>query len=127
MSASHGGQHDASEGTLKSYTAGFVLSIALTLIAYALASRPVASGWDLIYTLAVLAVTQLFVQLVFFLHLGRESKPRWNLVVFSFALMVVVILVFGSLWIMKNLNYAHEQLSPQQTDQFLIKDEGYQQ
>jgi len=29
-----------------------------------------------------LAVTQLLVQLVFFLHLGRESKPRLNLVIF---------------------------------------------
>lgn len=121
--ASH---HDAAGGSVKSYTAGFVFSIALTLVAYVLASRQVASGWALIYTLAVLAVTQLFVQLVFFLHLGRESKPRWNLVVFCFALMVVLILVFGSLWIMKNLSYAHNQLTPQQTNQYIVKDEGFQ-
>ncbi|HXR50030.1 MAG TPA: cytochrome o ubiquinol oxidase subunit IV [Verrucomicrobiae bacterium] len=117
--------HEESHGSFKSYTAGFVLSITLTLLAYAFASHQVARGWGLIYLLAVLAVIQLFIQLVFFLHLGRESKPRWNLTVFSFALMVVVIVVFGTLWIMKNLSYDHHTLSPQQASQYLVKDEGY--
>jgi cytochrome o ubiquinol oxidase operon protein cyoD len=117
--------HEASHGSVRSYTAGFGLSITLTLLAYVFASRQVATGWGLIYLLAVLAIIQLFVQLVFFLHLGRESKPRWNLTVFSFALMVVIIVVFGSLWIMKNLSYDHHTLSPQQASQYLVKDEGY--
>ncbi len=75
--------------------------------------------------LAALAVTQLLVQLLFFLHLGRESKPRWNLIVLAFAVMVVVIVVFGSLWIMKNLQYNHGHQTPEETDKFLIHDEGY--
>ena len=66
--------------------------------------QEIFSGWTLVGALAALAVAQLMVQLVFFLHLGTESKPRWNLTVVLFALMVVVILVFGSLWIMKNIN-----------------------
>ena len=119
-------RHDAAHGSVRSYTAGFILSLALTLGAYILASHQLASGWGLIYALAALAVTQLFVQLVFFLHLGRESKPRWNLVVFAFALMVVVILVFGSLWIMKNLSYGHDNLPANETPQQIIKDEGIQ-
>jgi cytochrome o ubiquinol oxidase operon protein cyoD len=54
---------------------------------------------------------------VFFLHLGRESKPRWNLNALLFAVLVVVIIVFGSLWIMHNLNY-HMQ-NPQQINKYL--------
>jgi cytochrome o ubiquinol oxidase operon protein cyoD len=63
------------------------------------------SGTGLVAVIVGLAIIQLFVQLFFFLHLGEESKPRWNLMVLLFAAMVVIIVVFGSLWIMNNLNY----------------------
>jgi len=53
----------------------------------------------------VLATIQLFVQLIFFLHLDREPKPFWNLQVLMFAAGVIVIIVVGSIWIMNNLNY----------------------
>jgi cytochrome o ubiquinol oxidase operon protein cyoD len=114
---------EAAHGSLKSYTWGFGLSIVFTLAAYLLAHGRTDGGWSLIYLLAVLAIIQLFVQLVFFLHLGRESRPRWNLTVFGFAFMVVAILVFGSLWIMKNLSYGHQHLP---SSQVIVKDEGYQ-
>lgn len=113
---------------MRSYTTGFALSVILTLAAYLLVVKNVFHGWALVGALAGLAVTQLLVQLFFFLHLGRESKPRWNLVVMLFAALVVGIVVFGSLWIMKNLQYNHSHYqSPADTDKFLIKDEGYQQ
>jgi cytochrome o ubiquinol oxidase operon protein cyoD len=113
--------------SLRGYVSGFVLSLLLTLGAYILVrhhldthhlspSDSVAVLW-----LLILALTQLFVQLVFFLHLGRESKPRWNLVVFLFAVIVVFILVAGSLWIMWNLNY---HMAPVPSDQQIIHDEG---
>jgi cytochrome o ubiquinol oxidase operon protein cyoD len=120
-------RHDAAPGNFKSYTWGFGLSLVLTVVAYVLTVKGLLSGWGLIYTLAGLAIAQLFVQLWFFLHLGRESKPRWNLAVLVFAAGVVFIVVFGSLWIMKNLDYNHHHggRSPQATNKFLIKDEGY--
>lgn len=120
-------RHDGPGGTVKSYTIGFVLSLLLTLTAYAIVTHNVFSGWTLVYVLASLAITQLFMQLLCFLHLGRESRPRWNLTVMLFALMVVVIVVFGSLWIMKNLNYSHMHMTPAQTNKFIIQDEGYPQ
>jgi cytochrome o ubiquinol oxidase operon protein cyoD len=64
------------------------------------------------------------VQLVFFLHLGGEGKPRWRLTAFLFMLLVLVILVFGSLWIMYNLDY-HMTMSPEELDSQIIEDEGY--
>jgi cytochrome o ubiquinol oxidase operon protein cyoD len=121
--ASH---HEVDPGSIRSYSIGFALSIILTIAAYVVASHQLASNWTLIYVLVVLAVTQLFVQLVFFLHLGRGSHARWNLTVAAFAGMVVLILVIGSLWIMKHLNYSHDSLSPQQLNQSIIKDEGIQ-
>ncbi|MDB5178616.1 MAG: putative cytochrome ubiquinol oxidase chain cyoD [Patescibacteria group bacterium] len=115
-------------GTRTSYVVGFVLSVLLTLGAYFVVAQhlpgehPWLSHRVLIGAVVGLAVIQLMVQLFFFLHLGRESKPRWNLTVFLFALMVVTIVVGGSLWIMKNLDY--HMMSPDKTDTFIIKDEG---
>lgn len=111
-----------------SYIAGFVLSLVLTLVAYSLVVNDLASGWTAIYIILTLAVLQLAVQVVFFLHLGREQKPRWNLNVMLFAVMVVVILVGGSLWIMHNMNYHHgHEKSPSESDTYIIKDEGFGQ
>jgi cytochrome o ubiquinol oxidase subunit IV len=108
-------------GTLISYIVGFVLSLVLTLTAYLLVSHHVLTAGPLTAAIAGLAVIQLLVQLILFLHLGSEPKPRWNLVVSLFAALVVVIVVFGSLWIMNNLNY---HMSPSNTDKYIIQDEG---
>jgi cytochrome o ubiquinol oxidase subunit IV len=114
-------------GTYKNYISGFGLSLILTLLAYSIVwwhvhSRHIAFSHRFIMsTIMVLALTQLLVQLIFFLHVGRESRPRWNLTVLIFAAGVVVILVGGSLWIMYNLNY---HMQSHQTDQSIIHDEG---
>jgi len=113
-------------GTVRSYSVGFGLSIILTLVAYYAGTHTIVHGWTLLYGLAALAIAQLFVQLVFFLHLSRGSESRWNRTALSFAAMVVAILVFGSLWIMKNLSYDHEHLPSSYQNQVIVKDEGYQ-
>jgi cytochrome o ubiquinol oxidase operon protein cyoD len=63
----------------------------------------------------------LLVQLIFFLHLGRGSNVRWNILVLSFASLVVIIIVTGSLWIMNNLDY---HMGGHDMDTYIIKDEG---
>ena len=92
-------------GNLKSYLLGFVLSIILTFAAYFLVVWRLLTGLALDLSVALLALVQAYVQLVLFLNLTREPKPRWNIVVFLFMALIVVILVFGSIWIMNNLNY----------------------
>ena len=90
---------------LKLYISGFILSIALTLVAFMMVSDKLLHGWALTIALMTCAVIQLMVQLIFFLHLDHEKKPRWNLQAFLFMALVLIIIVFGSLWIMNNLNY----------------------
>lgn len=96
---------DSDQGTLRTYITGFVFSIVLTLLAYFMVVDREYSKWTVAIAIALMAVLQFIVQLVFFLHLGRESKPRWRVGVFLFMLLVVFIVVVGSLWIMYNLNY----------------------
>lgn len=91
--------------TTSSYAAGFVLSLACTLAAYWLVVNHLFSKWTLAGLIAIFALSQFVVQIVLFLHLGKELKPRWRLTVFVFMALVVIILVGGSLWIMYSLNY----------------------
>lgn len=116
---------------ISSYILGFILSLAATLLAYILVSQHVA-GHHLFLThrflvgsILILAVAQLIVQLVFFLHLGRERKPRWNLWALLFAVLVVVILIIGSLWIMAHMDYNMRPNRPDDTNSAIIKDEGF--
>jgi len=92
-------------GSITSYIIGFVLSVALTLGAYYLVVNHVLDGTKLLATIVGLAIAQLIVQLIFFLHMNKEAKPRWNLMVFSFMVLVVFIVVIGSIWVMYNLDY----------------------
>ena len=105
-----------------SYSIGFLLSLFLTFTAYSFVRGQVLTGWQLTGAIIGLALVQVLVQLLFFLHLRHEAEPRWKLLVFDFMLVIVAILVFGTLWIMNNLNY--HMLSPQQTDTYIIRDEG---
>jgi cytochrome o ubiquinol oxidase operon protein cyoD len=93
------------QGTLSIYLVGFVASIVLTLVAYFAVTDHLLADEMLVGTIASLGIIQAFIQLFCFLHLGEESKPRWNLLTFLFMTLVVLIIVFGSLWIMKNLAY----------------------
>lgn len=118
-------QSGASHGNFITYTIGFVLSVGLTLAAYYVVVNDVFARRELVAAIVGLAVAQLLVQLFFFLHLGKESKPRWNLIVFMFMLMVVGIVVIGSLWIMDNLDY--NMMPGHQMDEKMMheRDKGY--
>ena len=97
-------------GTLRTYLTGFGLSLLLTSAAFGavwavLAEILIFSGRETAVLIVVgLAVIQLFVQLRFFLHIGQERQRRWNIIIFAFALLVVIILVVGTLWIMNNVS-----------------------
>jgi cytochrome o ubiquinol oxidase operon protein cyoD len=93
----------AAYGTYKSYIMGFVLSIVTTTIAFVLVGFSLLPPVALCIAVAVLAIAQLFIQLVYFLHLNTDSKARWNLVSAIFAAIIVVIVVAGTMWIMFDL------------------------
>ena len=114
-----------SHGSLRTYVIGFIASIACTLIAYGIVSTHTHSQTFthpfIISSITILALAQFGIQLFFFLHLGRETKPRWKLLVLSMMILIVCILVFGSLWIMNNLNY---RMTPQQMNQYMVNQDG---
>lgn len=103
-------------GTFASYLSGFILSLVFTLAAYFSAVHHIFSSLGLTVLLLALAIVQFVIQLFFFLHVGRETKPRWKLLTLFFMIVVALIVVIGSIWIMYNLNY---RMSPQQINQYM--------
>jgi cytochrome o ubiquinol oxidase operon protein cyoD len=93
---------------LFAYIIGFLLSIILTLGSFFLAP---ALGRAALPALACFALAQLLVQLVFFLHLGRDPKARSNLGLFSLTLVIIGVLIGGTLWIMHDLAPLHRHPS----------------
>jgi cytochrome o ubiquinol oxidase operon protein cyoD len=84
---------------------GFVFSIIFMLGAYRIIIHSHLKYHWLLFTVIGLGILQIIAQLVFFLHLGLETKPRWNIAMFIYTILLVLALVIGSLWIMQNLNY----------------------
>jgi len=91
--------------TLKAYVIGLVLSILFTLGSFGIVEVHSLSNPMIFVLLAVLAIAQFIAQVVFFLRMNVSPEGRWNSMSFIFALVIVAVLVFGSLWIMVNLNY----------------------
>ncbi len=99
------------------YLVGFALSLVLTFGAYAIVTQHWLSGPFAITVLLLLAFAQFFMQLIFFLHLGREMSSRTRLIALCCALTAVLLLVVGSIWIMDNLNA--NMMSPEAMEQYM--------
>lgn len=95
----HEGEHEA-HGSLKSYVIGFLLSLILTIIPLVLVLNDWVEGTAAYIVLLGSAVLQFVVQLFFFMHLKEEKKPRYNLMVLIFGLVILLTIVGGSMWIM---------------------------
>ena len=96
--------HKEYHGTFKSYMVGFVASLLLTVASFGLVITKLLSGHFLIYAIVGLALVQAVFQLLYFLKLGSEDKPRWETVVFYFMVLVLLVIAIGSLWIMNDLD-----------------------
>ncbi len=84
---------------------GFFVSLVITFALYRAADRSHLTGDLFAISVFGLAIFQTIIQLVLFLQIGMESKPKWPSISLLFAIVVILIVVGGSMWIMNNLNY----------------------
>lgn len=105
--------------TLGKYIIGFVLSLFLTLVSYFLVMTSQAGNKFVFVAILALAVTQMVVQLVFFLHLGEEATERQKNVSFIFMAGTLMIVLVGSIWALSNMNYNMMQMSPTQKENYM--------
>lgn len=90
-------------GSVKAYVIGFIASLILTALSFGLVISEAIPKDSLVYTLATLGLIQAVFQLLFFLHVGQEPKPRWETVIFCFMFLILLLITVGSLWIMNDL------------------------
>ncbi len=101
------GHHETapSHGSFSGYMTGFVLAVILTAIPFWLVmARPVADGTTTALLLMGLAIVQVIVHMIYFLHMNSKSEGGWTMLALIFTLVLVVIAMTGSMWVMFNLN-----------------------
>jgi len=86
-------------------TTGFMLSIVLTAIPFALVMQGMWSHQATLIAIFGAASAQILVHLYYFLHLDASPKARWYVLVMLLALLIMLLIVGGSLWIMYHLDY----------------------
>lgn len=87
------------------YVTGFVLCLLMTVVAYAIVVNELLTVDWTVAVLAILALLQVILQLVFFLKLGHEVGTKWRVISFISMAAVLFIIVAGSIWIMYHLDY----------------------
>ena len=115
------GDHDAMhehQGSLRGYLTGFVLAAILTVIPFWLVmGHVIANKQLLILIILALAIVQIFVHIVYFLHLDTRSEAGWNMMAFIFTAVLVIIVLGASIWVMYNENVNMMPMSPQYQQQ----------
>ena len=105
MASAHDTHHEGNHGSVKSYMIGFVLSIILTAIPFGLVMYPSLPKNLTVLIVVAMAVIQVVVHLVYFLHMDRSKEQRSNVSTFLFTAMVIALLVGLSLWIMFSIHF----------------------
>lgn len=91
---------------IRRYTIGFFIALLLSAAAYAVVmTNSIETGLGTMAVILGLAVVQLIVQLVFFLHLDLKGRSASRTVTFAFTTAMMLVIVIGSIWIMRNLDY----------------------
>src|SRR5580704_2950734 len=89
---------------LLGYATGLGLSVLLTATSFFIAGTDLVWQPSIPVALVVLAIAQMGVHLVFFLHITTGPDNTNNVMALAFGLLIVFLVIGGSLWIMANLN-----------------------
>ena len=94
------------------YTIGLVLAVILTAVSVWVANTSLLWGPGISLGLAVLAIAQMGIHLVFFLHITTGPDNTNNVLALAFGVLIVVLVVSGSLWIMWDLDHNMMPVQP---------------
>jgi cytochrome o ubiquinol oxidase operon protein cyoD len=90
-------------GGVRGYLVGYAASWLLTIGSFAAARSPVLTPYSATAAVTVLAIAQMLVHLIFFLHISTSPNQRTNILALGTTMFVVLLVVAGSLWIMSHL------------------------
>jgi cytochrome o ubiquinol oxidase operon protein cyoD len=104
------GRHEVVEGLL-GYLVGLLLATLITGVAFFVAGTNLVWGPSIPLALVVLAIAQIGVHLVFFIHITTGRDNTNNVLALAFGVLIVMLIMVGSLWIMSNLS---QNMTPMQ-------------
>ena len=87
------------------YLTGLALAILLTPTSFFVAGTDLVWQPSIPVALIVLAIAQMGVHLVFFLHITTGPDNTNNVLALAFGVLIVLLVIGGSVWIMANLNH----------------------
>ncbi|WP_298883623.1 cytochrome o ubiquinol oxidase subunit IV [uncultured Bradyrhizobium sp.] len=96
-------QHSVGERII-GYVVGLGLALLLTATSFFIAGTDLVWQPSIPVALIVLAIAQMGVHLVFFLHITTGPDNTNNVLALAFGLLVVFLVVGGTVWIMSHLN-----------------------
>ncbi len=99
------GQGDGIRAKVLTYVAGFVLAAMLTAASFAVVHSAVIYGPGIPVALIALAIAQMGVHLVFFLHVTSGPDNTNNVLALAFGVLIVGLVLIGSIWIMSHLDH----------------------
>ena len=100
-----GGAGEATSSGVFAYTIGLLLAALLTATSFWVTNTSLLWAPGIPLGLAVLAIAQMGVHLVFFLHITTAPDNTNNVLALAFGVLIVGLLIIGSIWIMANLNH----------------------
>ena len=86
------------------YVVGLALAVLLTAASFWVVTSNVVYGPGIRVAVLTLAVAQIGIHLVFFLHITTSPDNTNNVLALAFGSLIVLLIVFGSIWIMAHLN-----------------------
>ena len=98
-----GAPHDKLLSETVSYVLGLVFALILTGISFWVASTSMLWGPGIAVGLVVLAIAQMGVHLVFFLHITSGPDNVNNVLALAFGVLIVFLVLIGTIWIMSHL------------------------
>lgn len=106
-------ERDTIVGGIRSYAIGLVAAAILTAASFALVQFDIVWGPAVPAALVALAIGQMGVHLVFFLHITTGPDNSNNVLALLFGILIVALVLLGSIWIMGHLN--HNLMGPMAT------------
>jgi len=97
---------------VRTYVIGLALASLLTVASFGVGATHFLWAPAVPVALVVLAIAQMGIHLVFFLHVTTGPDNTNNVVALAFGVMVVVLVILGSIWIMGHLQ--HALMTPEQ-------------
>ena len=112
LNVAPGQPHDSLLSETLSYVVGLGLALLLTGISFWVASTTSLWGPGVATGLVVLAIAQMGVHLVFFLHITSGPDNTNNVLALAFGVLIVFLVMVGTIWIMAHMN-ANMSASPE--------------